>query len=130
MDFFFFALALFVYIYRLVVKVPGFYYAEGMYLYITAQNAGSMFIYGFLGALLSILIQKNDKKTKNIMLIGTAIIGIAVIATFYAIGANYTKALKINIIIALIICLLLSGGGFILELLVSKKKKKLITQDN
>lgn len=116
----FFILALFVYIYRFGVK-DAIYYSSGIYLYITASSISSMFIYGFLGAIVSIFLQRIDKKSKYIMASITAAIGIGFIILFLVLGANNPNPLKINMMIVLPVCLVLSGTGLTLELLVSKK---------
>lgn len=117
----FFFLALFVYLYRFAVK-DTIFYSEGMYLYITPSNVSSMLIYGFLGALLSIFIRKNDKKTKYTAAAITAGLGIICIGIFIAIGAQNPSLLKINMIVMLITCLTMSGAGLALEILISKRK--------
>ena len=117
----FFVLVLFVYLYRFAVK-DIMYYSEGIYLYITASNLSSLFIYGFLGAIVSVFLQRIDKKSKYIMASVTALFGIGMIITFLVIGMNNPAPLKINMLILLPVCLIIGGTGLAIELYVSKKK--------
>lgn len=118
----FFALASFIYIYRFPVPIPGIYYSQGIYLYVTASNLGTMFIYGFAGALLSIFIQKNDKKTKYILLAGTSAVGLITILVLFGIGSRYIVPFGINMVVVFIVCLVIALGGYFLEDIVSKKR--------
>ncbi len=81
-----------------------------------------MFIYGFLGSLLSIIIQKNDQKTKRILLIGTSSFGIVIVVTFIILGNYITRPLKLNMIVVLLINALLGVLGYFVEDYISKKR--------
>ena len=114
-------LAIFVYLYHLVVKVDSFY-SEGVNLYISVDNLRNMVMYGFLGAITSTFLQKIDKKRKWIQASCITGIGLACLIALILVGNVITANIKLNMIIIIPIFLVLSLCGYLLTDILAKKK--------
>lgn len=115
------ALAIFVYLYHLVVKVDTFY-SEGLNLYISVDNLRNMILYGFLGAITSTFLQKIDKKRKWIQASCITGVGLACLIALILVGNVITTNIKLNMLIIIPIFLVLALCGYFLTDILAKKK--------
>ena len=114
-------LAIFVYLYHLVVKVDSFY-SEGVNLYISVDNLRNMVMYGFLGAITSTFLQKIDKKRKWIQASCITGIGLVCLISLILVGNAITTNIKLNMLIIIPIFLVLALCGYFLTDILAKKK--------
>jgi hypothetical protein len=114
-------LAIFVYLYHLVVKVDSFY-SEGVNLYISVDNLRNMVMYGFLGAITSTFLQKIDKKRKWIQASCITGVGLACLIALILVGNAITTNIKLNMLIIIPIFLVLALCGYFLTDILAKKK--------
>ena len=115
------ALAIFVYLYHLVVKVDTFY-SEGINLYISVDNLRNMVLYGFLGSITSTFLQKIDKKRKWIQASTITGVGIGCLIALIVVGNTLTTNIKLNMLIIIPIFLVLAISGYFLNDILAKKK--------
>ena len=116
-------LALFVYVYRFIVK-DELDYSKGIFLHLSIAYFRNMIIYGFLGAIVSIFLQKIDKKRKNIQAVIVGIVGVISFMIITALGQGGITSLKINIVIVIPIFIALAVLGYFINDFLAKKKYK------
>ena len=116
-------LALIVYVYHLIVKDESFY-SEGMYLFISVLNLRNMVIYGFLGAVVSIFLQKIDRTRKWIQAGIIGGLGLGIVLTLFAIEKSVVENIKVNVLIFIPEFIALAVLGYFTNDLISKKKFK------
>ena len=116
-------LALFVYVYRFIVK-DELDYSKGMHLYLSVAYFRNMIIYGFLGAIVSIFLQKINKKRKNIQAVVVGVVGVICFVLITALGQEVTTSLKLNMLIVIPIFIALAVLGYFVNDILAKKKYK------
>lgn len=114
-------LLLFVYLYRLFVKVET-YYSQGINLYISLDNLRNMVIYGFLGSIFATFLQKIDKKRKWIQASIITGVGLAFLILLIVLGNVVTENIKLNMLIIVPVFLALGIGFYFLNDFLAKKK--------
>lgn len=114
-------MAIFVYIYRFFVSADTFY-SHGVYLHISVDNLRNMIIYGFLGAVVSVFLQKIEKKRKYIQAASISGIGIVCVVTTILMENVIQGNIKLNMVIVIPVFLTLSVLGYVSNDLLSKKK--------
>ena len=116
-------LALFVYVYRFIVK-DELDYSKGMHLYLSVAYFRNMIIYGFLGAIVSIFLQKINKKRKNIQAVVVGVVGVICFVLITALGQEVTTSLKLNMLIVIPVFIALAVLGYFVNDILAKKKYK------
>lgn len=118
-------LAVFVYVYRFIVK-DSITYSEGIYLNISLDYFRNMVVYGFLGAVVSIFLQKIDKKRKYVQAAIVTSVGVGCFIVIMALGSGIT-ALKINMVVVIPVFIALVVIGYFINDIIAKKKFKQVT---
>lgn len=114
-------MAIFVYIYRFFAFADTFY-SHGVYLHISVDNLRNMIIYGFLGAVVSVFLQKIEKNRKYIQAASISGIGIACVVATILMENVIQGNIKLNMVIVIPVFLTLSVLGYVSNDLLSKKK--------
>jgi hypothetical protein len=118
------ALSLFVYLYHFLVKDIN--YSQGIYLHLSIEYFRNMIIYGFLGAIISVFLQKIDKQRKWIQASIIGSIGVICFILTIALQEKITSLLKLNMLIIIPCFIVLSVIGYFVNDLISKNKCKAI----